>query len=63
MNGWLAVDYATDVLSGDITAFVTVCDTFGNYQLRYEYRGNCARRLDLYARDKTTLSSSSGYSN
>lgn len=53
MDGWLAVDYATDVLTGDVTAYVTVCDTFGNYQQRYVYKGNCATQLDLYSRERT----------
>ena len=60
MNGWVSVDYATDVLSGDCTAFVSVCDRFGNTQIRYEWKGNCSRDVPLKQRDnplaKTVMS-------
>lgn len=50
MNGWLAVDYMTDLFTGDCTAIVTVQDRFGNTQLRYEYKGHCGRDLPLIQR-------------
>lgn len=46
-HGWLAVDYLTDVIHGDCTALITVCDKFGNTEIRYEFKGHCAREVPL----------------
>lgn len=51
MNGWVSVDYATDALTGDCTAFVSVQDRFGNTQIRYEWKGNCSRDYPLKQRE------------
>lgn len=48
MDGWLSVDYLTDVISGQCTALVTTCDRFGNTQMRYEFKGDCSRNVELH---------------
>ena len=50
MGGWLSVDYLVDVFSGDITALITTCDKDGNSQLRYSWKGNCAKDIPLQQR-------------
>lgn len=56
MNGWISVDYGTDVYTGDCTAFVSVCDRFGNSQIRYEWKGNCSRKVELRQRQNPGFS-------
>lgn len=51
MHGWLAVDYLCDVSTGDVTALVTVQDKFTNTEIRYEYKGNCAKKVPIFKRD------------
>lgn len=51
MHGWLAVDYLTDVCSGECTALITTCDKFGNSQIRYEFKGDCSKTVPLYQRE------------
>lgn len=51
MHGWLAVDYLCDVSTGDCTAIITVQDKFTNTQIRYEYKGNCAKKVPIFKRD------------
>lgn len=50
MDGWLAIDYLTDVISGECTALITTCDKFGNTEIRYEFKGDCSRTVDLHQR-------------
>ena len=47
MEGELAVDYLIDYLTSDITAQIWVRDRFGNYNIRYEYKGNCGKQIPL----------------
>ena len=47
MDGILSVDYLIDYLTSDITAQIWVRDKFGNYNIRYEYKGNCGRQIPL----------------
>lgn len=47
MDGQIGVFYEAEALSGDCTATVWVKDRFGHSHYRYEYKGNCARRLPL----------------
>ena len=47
MDGILSVDYLIDYLTQDITAQIWVRDKFGNYNIRYEYKGNCGRQVPL----------------
>lgn len=51
MHGWLAVDYLCDVTTGDIVALITTEDKFGNRQIRYGFKGNCAKPVPLYKRE------------
>lgn len=51
MHGWLAVDYLCDVSTGDCTAIITVQDKFTNTEMRYEFKGNCAKKVPIYKRD------------
>lgn len=50
MQGQLSVDYLIDYLTGDTTAWIWTKDRFGNYNIRYEYKGNCAREIPLTQR-------------
>jgi hypothetical protein len=50
MDGWLSVDYSTDILTGDCTAFITTCDKFGNTRIRYSFKGNCASPVNIKSR-------------
>lgn len=45
MDGSISVMYQSDALSGDCTATVWVKDRFGHSHYRYEFKGNCARRI------------------
>ena len=47
MEGELAVDYLIDYLTSDITAQIWVRDRFGNYNIRYEFKGNCGKQVPL----------------
>ena len=47
IDGQIGVFYEAEALSGDCTATVWVKDRFGHSHYRYEYKGNCARRLPL----------------
>ena len=47
MNGFLKVEYISEAFSGDCTAFVTVTDREGIDWTRYEFKGNCAKRIPL----------------
>lgn len=45
MDGQIGVMYESDALSGDCTATVWVKDRYGHSRYRYEFKGNCARRI------------------
>jgi hypothetical protein len=47
MDGTVAVDYLVDYFTCDITALVWVNDRFGNYNYRYEFKGNCGKPMPL----------------
>lgn len=47
MGGRLNVSYIADVISGDCVATVWVRDRNGNSKNRYEWKGNCARPMNL----------------
>ena len=47
MDGELAVDYLIDYLTSDVTAQIWVRDKFGNYNIRYEFKGNCGKQIPL----------------
>lgn len=47
MEGELAVDYLIDYLTSDVTAQIWVRDKFGNYNIRYEFKGNCGKQIPL----------------
>ena len=47
MGGKLNVSYIADVISGDCVATVWVKDRNGNSKNRYEWKGNCARPMNL----------------
>lgn len=53
MDGEIGVDYATNAETGDVLASVWTKDKFGNYNSRYEFRGNCAQSVLLAYREKT----------
>lgn len=47
MEGEIAVDYLIDYMTSDITAQIWVRDRFGNYNIRYEFKGNCGKQIPL----------------
>lgn len=47
MEGELSVDYLIDYFTNDITAIVWTRDKFGNYNYRYEWKGNCGKPMPL----------------
>lgn len=47
MDGELSVDYLIDYLTQDITAQIWTKDKFGNYNIRYEFKGNCGKQVPL----------------
>ena len=49
MYGKIAVDYFTDSISGNCTAFIWCCDKDGNYTYKYTASGNCAYSFPLFA--------------
>lgn len=49
MYGELGVDYACDVMSGNVCAWVYVCDKDGAYHWLYQATGNCAFHVPLFS--------------
>lgn len=47
MEGTLSVDYLIDYITQDVTAQIWVKDKFGNYNIRYEFKGNCGQNIPL----------------
>lgn len=47
MGGELAVEYTTDVMTGDCIAWIWCKDRDGNYNYRYTWKGNCAKQINL----------------
>lgn len=47
MEGELSVDYVVDMFTADITAWVWTKDKFGNYNYKYEFKGNCGKVMPL----------------
>lgn len=47
MDGVIAVDYIIDYLTSDVTAQIWTKDKFGNYEIRYEFKGNCGLNIPL----------------
>jgi hypothetical protein len=47
MQGQIAVDYTADSYTGDCLAWIWTKDRFGNSQLRYTFKGNCAKPMYL----------------
>lgn len=60
MEGTIAVEYVSDVETGDVVAWVWTQDKFGNCNYRYEFKGNCARPVDLAYRSKTVAGGMAG---